>query len=1122
MQRETKRRCAEWRAEGGELCCSCTRYSTCQTNNCECVKAQRKCRRCQCHRQCVNQPVVESWIEDSETCLLTNADAAVTEATPCDEEETGSPANRPPLLAICAPARVPTGVSEEDGSRDEYGGEDEVDPPLTQPPTPALTSEQKLASVYGEQIHQNDGSHLDGGVKDDTTWQEHWTAVMSLPPQRYDVPSGRVGRVFVSAVAKELEGVKLRLWNAERFIVMQAVILQRSPEVKRARDIRRRVETRLAQWREGKFTMLVEDTVRTSRGLITRLKRGMTEEAVAKTFTAMVLKGKIRAAVRFATLRGEGGVLNGSDIDKKSGTRVLDVLHSKHPEAVIPDAAVLEEYAVVPAMKDLDVTCDTVTKVAGELSGAGGPGGVDAVALQHWLLRFGKDSFALREAVAEFTRWMANSTPPWAAIRAIMANRLMALDKCPGVRPVGIGEIWRRLFSKCVLKEAGAEATEACGSDQLCAGLKADIEGAVHAVRAMAAIRPDEEEWGFLLVDAANAFNAGNRTAILWTVRHLWPSGARFSFNCYRHWSSLMIRRDDGYEADFLMSKEGVTQGDPLSMILYGIGMLPLTKLLKKEIPDCIQPWYADDAGAGGSFEAIEDFFNLLVEEGPARGYFPEPTKSILVVKPQLVEAAKLRFEPLGFKISTGDRYLGGFLGDSTSQGAYIDKKVEGWVDGIARLSRIAISSPQCAFIALQKSYQQEWQHLQRVVNDISAHFLPVEHALQTKFLPALLGGITPTDIPPDLRTILSLPVKLAGIGVPLPTTTADDRHLSSSRCTAVLVDSLIDDSPLCMGDHLAAMSEGRVKSRTSGTATAALSLEGVMQGMDPHTKRRTLRNKESGAWISIQPTYINGLTLSKDEWRDGMRMRYGLELQHLQKKCDGCGCKFTIEHALKCKKGGLVVGRHNEVRDVAGSLAMQALSPNRVRDEPLIIIGHDSTGSTAPASATTHGPSPPTPPATPTHQDGALFDRGDLLINGLYEKQTACVIDVRVTDTDQPAYRGQLPSAVLATHEKEKKKKYQERCFEQRRHFAPYVCCTSGLLGNEAKAFNKRIAALLSVKWSTPYSVTCGYVNARMSVAILRASHLCIRGSRVPFRHDATKRPQWDDGAGLGLLRTS
>ena len=85
-------------------------------------------------------------------------------------------------------------------------------------------------------------------------------------------------------------------------------------------------------------------------------------------------------------------------------------------------------------------------------------------------------------------------------------------------------------------------------------------------------------------------------------------------------------------------------------------------------------------------------------------------------------------------------------------------------------------------------------------------------------------------------------------------------------------------------------MSEGRVKSRTSGIATAALSLEEVMLGMTPHTKRQTLWNKESGAWILIQPTYINGLTLSKEEWRDGIRMRYGLELQHLQKKCDGCG----------------------------------------------------------------------------------------------------------------------------------------------------------------------------------------------------------------------------------------
>ena len=130
-------------------------------------------------------------------------------------------------------------------------------------------------------------------------------------------------------------------------------------------------------------------------------------------------------------------------------------------------------------------------------------------------------------------------------------------------------------------------------------------------------------------------------------------------------------------------------------------------------------------------------------------------------------------------------------------------------------------------------------------------------------------------------------------------------------------------------------------------------------------------------------------------------------------------------------------------------------------------------------------------------------------------------MIDVRVMDTDQPTYRTTTPEKAISSQERVKKKHYQELCFEQRRHFAPYVCCTSGLLGKEAKAFNKRIAALLAKKWHTAYGVTCGYVNARVSIAILRATHLCIRGSRVPFRHSCTKQSQWDDGAGLKLLRT-
>jgi hypothetical protein len=86
--------------------------------------------------------------------------------------------------------------------------------------------------------------------------------------------------------------------------------------------------------------------------------------------------------------------------------------------------------------------------------------------------------------------------------------------------------------------------------------------------------------------------------------------------------------------ASFLFgSKEGVTQGDPLSMFAYGVSLLLLIQQLKDEIPDVFQPWYADDAGGGGNFWNIRKYFEQLVELGPEYGYFPEPSKSILVVK---------------------------------------------------------------------------------------------------------------------------------------------------------------------------------------------------------------------------------------------------------------------------------------------------------------------------------------------------------------------------------------------------------------------------------------------------------------------------------------------------------
>ena len=43
------------------------------------------------------------------------------------------------------------------------------------------------------------------------------------------------------------------------------------------------------------------------------------------------------------------------------------------------------------------------------------------------------------------------------------------------------------------------------------------------------------------LVDACNGFNEMSRLALLWTVQHRWPAGAKFALNCYRHWTQLLL-----------------------------------------------------------------------------------------------------------------------------------------------------------------------------------------------------------------------------------------------------------------------------------------------------------------------------------------------------------------------------------------------------------------------------------------------------------------------------------------------------------------------------------------------------------------------------------------------------
>ena len=67
-------------------------------------------------------------------------------------------------------------------------------------------------------------------------------------------------------------------------------------------------------------------------------------------------------------------------------------------------------------------------------------------------------------------------------VEAFTACRLIPLDKRPGVRPIGIGEVVRRIVAKAILSVTGNQIQEAAGTQQLCAGQECGIEAAIHAM----------------------------------------------------------------------------------------------------------------------------------------------------------------------------------------------------------------------------------------------------------------------------------------------------------------------------------------------------------------------------------------------------------------------------------------------------------------------------------------------------------------------------------------------------------------------------------------------------------------------------------------------------------------
>uniref|UniRef100_A0A1X7SIH7 Uncharacterized protein n=1 Tax=Amphimedon queenslandica TaxID=400682 RepID=A0A1X7SIH7_AMPQE len=169
-----------------------------------------------------------------------------------------------------------------------------------------------------------------------------------------------------------------------------------------------------------------------------------------------------------------------------------------------------------------------------------------------------------------------------------------------------------------------------------------------------------------------------------------------------------------------------------------------------------------------------------------------------------------------------------------------------------------------------------------------------------------------------------------------------------------------------------------------------------IIEKLDRVQRRAVMQAKDEkiSLWLNVLPMTRHEFDLTPQEFRDALAIRYKKPLLHIPSHCDSCGLEFDLAHALSCRKGGLIIQRHNEIREAFGYLS--ALAWSKVRREPIV----------READIETNAP--------------ALI--ADLAVRGVWlSPQTEALFDVCIVDTDAKFYGDLSPLAVLSAAKKRK-----------------------------------------------------------------------------------------------------
>ena len=258
---------------------------------------------------------------------------------------------------------------------------------------------------------------------------------------------------------------------------MVPLLLQKPHSKSKSADHKDHLKRRLEKWHEGDIAGLLAEGVTIQARLESSPAR-LDDASIARVFAQMIFDGK--GAMRFVVDHAKGGILPMNDSTKK-------MMEDKHPAAEEADPAALQQGPLPP---DVDpvvfsaLTGDLIKKCALKTEGAAGVSQADDQLWHKMVSSYKAASTELCNAVAASTRRLATEFVDPACIEALCANRGIPLNKGEGaLRPIGIGELKRRIGGKAIMSIVNLDVQQAAGVTNLCAGQSGGVEAAVHSMR---------------------------------------------------------------------------------------------------------------------------------------------------------------------------------------------------------------------------------------------------------------------------------------------------------------------------------------------------------------------------------------------------------------------------------------------------------------------------------------------------------------------------------------------------------------------------------------------------------------------------------------------------------------